>query len=230
MKESPVKNLPFGLFVTFEGLDGSGKSTQLERCAQALRTQGYPVLTTRNPGGTAFGQELRQILLHSKGPVFPLSELLLFIADRAQHMDEVVFPALAKGTIVLCDRHMDSTLAYQGYGRGLSIDTIRELNHIAIQGKQPDLTFLFDAEPAVLAQRVNHRGQADRLEGEKAEFHNKVRTGFLALAEQEPQRIRVFNALESPEALHPKVMQALEAVLKPLANLTNQETSHGQAV
>ncbi len=219
-----------GLFVTFEGLDGSGKSTQLALCAEALTAQGYSVLTTRNPGGTAFGQELRQILLHSQGPVFPLSELLLFIADRAQHMDEVVFPALAKGTIVLCDRHMDSTLAYQGYGRSLSIDTIRELNHIAIQGKQPDLTFLFDAEPAVLAQRVNHRGQADRLEGEKAEFHNRVRAGFLDLARQEPQRIRVFDATESPEALHPKVLQALEAALKPLKDRAKQEARHGQAL
>lgn len=203
-----------GLFITFEGIDGSGKSTQLNLCAEALQQAGHEVVITRNPGGTEFGQELRAILLHSRRQVFPLSELLLFIADRAQHMDEVVLPALAAGKVVLCDRHMDSTLAYQGYGRGLSHETIRELNQIAIQGKQPDLTLLFDAEPAILAQRVNKRGQADRLEGEKAEFHARVREGFLSLAEQEPERIQVFNALDSTEALHQQVMQTLEASLK----------------
>lgn len=199
-----------GLFITFEGIDGSGKSTQLALCAEALQTDGHGVVVTRNPGGTPFGLELREILLHSKQTVFPVSELLLFIADRAQHMDEVVFPALAAGKIVLCDRHIDSTLAYQGYGRGISIETIRELNQIAIQGKKPDLTLLFDAEPDVLARRVTQRGQADRLEGEKAEFHRKVREGFLDLAGQEPERIRVLNALESQESLHRQVMGLLK--------------------
>jgi len=203
-----------GLFVTFEGIDGSGKSTQMELCAKALEAAGHPVVLTRNPGGTAFGLELRQILLHSKGAVFPMSELLLFIADRAQHMDEVVFPALAEGKIVLCDRHIDSTLAYQGYGRGLSQETIQELNAIALQGRQPDLTLLFDGDPAVLAQRVNNRGQADRMEGEKADFHRRVREGYLAVAQQNPQRIRVFNALDSVEGLHQQAMQTLQEALQ----------------
>ncbi|WP_373531512.1 dTMP kinase [Vampirovibrio sp.] len=208
-----------GLLITFEGIDGSGKSTQLALCAQALQASGQSVVITRNPGGTPFGMELREILLHSKQTVFPMSELLLFIADRAQHMDEVVFPALAQGKMVLCDRHMDSTLAYQGYGRGLSIETIQELNQIAIQGKKPDLTLLFDADPHVLAQRVTQRGQADRLEGEKAEFHRKVREGFLALAQQEPERIHIFNALDSQQALHQQVMQVLAAQRQPLKTL-----------
>jgi dTMP kinase len=205
-----------GLLITFEGIDGSGKSTQLALCAQALQASDHGVVITRNPGGTPFGLELREILLHSKQTVFPISELLLFIADRAQHMDEVVFPALAAGNMVLCDRHMDSTLAYQGYGRGLSIETIRELNQIAIQGKKPDLTLLFDADPDILAQRVTQRGQADRLEGEKAEFHRKVREGFLDLSQQEPERIRVFNALDSQGTLHQQVMQLLENHRKQL--------------
>lgn len=202
-----------GLFITFEGIDGCGKSTQLGLCAEALQQAGHQVVVTRNPGGTEFGQELRNILLHSPRKVFPISELLLFIADRAQHMDEVVFPALNAGKIVLCDRHMDSTLAYQGYGRDIDMETIRELNQIAVQGTQPDLTFLFDADPAILAQRVSKRGQADRLEGEKAEFHIRVREGFLTLAKQEPERIRVINALEAPEAIHQRVMQHLTARL-----------------
>lgn len=203
-----------GLFVTFEGIDGSGKSTQMQLCAQALEAAGHSVVLTRNPGGTAFGLELRQILLHSTQTVYPMSELLLFIADRAQHMDEVVFPALAEGKIILCDRHMDSTLAYQGYGRGLALATIRELNEIAIQGRKPDLTLLFDGDPATLAQRVNNRGKADRLEGEKADFHRRVREGFLELAQLEPQRIQVLNALEPIEQLQAQTLQQVQNALK----------------
>lgn len=202
-----------GLFVTFEGIDGSGKSTQMERCAHMLEAAGHSVLLTRNPGGTEFGLELRQILLHSAKPVYPMSELLLFIADRAQHMDEVVFPALKAGKIVLCDRHMDSTVAYQGYGRGLPLATIRELNQIAVQGRLPDLTLLYDGEPTLLAQRVNSRGKADRMEGEKADFHRRVREGFLELAQLEPQRIQVLNALESVETLQSQTLQHIQNAL-----------------
>ncbi len=202
-----------GLFITFEGIDGSGKSTQMALCAEALQAAGYSVISTRNPGGTDFGLELRQILLHSKGAVFPMSELLLFIADRAQHMDEVVFPALQVGQIVLCDRHIDSTLAYQGYGRGLPLSTIQDLNTIALQGHPPDLTLLFDGEPEHLAQRVNRRGPADRMEGEKAEFHQRVREGFLAVAKENTERVRVLNALDSMEALHVQVMRIVLALL-----------------
>jgi dTMP kinase len=203
---------PSGLFITFEGIDGSGKSTQLELCGQALKASGQNVIMTRNPGGTNFGMELRQILLHSEKTVFPMSELLLFIADRAQHMDEVVFPALEAGGLVLCDRHIDSTLAYQGYGRGLSLSVIEELNAIALQGRPPDLTFLFDGEPEVLAQRVNRRGKSDRMEAEKMDFHRRVREGYLALAEQSPQRIKVLNALDTVENLHQQVMQILTSL------------------
>jgi dTMP kinase len=215
IQSTPSVRLPHGLFVTFEGIDGSGKSTQMQLCAKTLEAQGYSVVLTRNPGGTEFGQELREILLHSTKPVSPISELLLFIADRAQHMDEVVFPALAQGKIILCDRHMDSTLAYQGYGRSLPLETIQTLNQIAIQTRKPDITFLLDGPPDVLAQRVTQRGKADRLEGEVQDFHIRVRRGYLALAEAEPERIQVFNALESPPLLHQQLMQILMPLLNP---------------
>lgn len=208
-----ASRLPHGLFITFEGIDGSGKSTQMELCAQALEAKGHSVVLTRNPGGTEFGQELREILLHYPKSVYPISELLLFIADRAQHMDEVVFPALVEGKIVLCDRHIDSTVAYQGYGRNLPLDTIQTLNRIAIQTRKPDVTFLFDGPPDVLAERVNQRGKADRLEGEVQDFHVRVRQGYLALAEAEPERIQVLNALETPQALHQQLMHVLMPLL-----------------
>lgn len=202
-----------GLFITFEGLDGSGKTTQMSLCAEALSKMGYSVVLTRNPGGTEFGQELREILLHYPKSVYPISELLLFVADRAQHMDEVVFPALRQGQVVLCDRHMDSTVAYQGYGRNLPLETIQTLNHIAIQGRKPDVTLLFDGSPEILSQRVTKRGKADRMESEVHEFHVRVRRGFLALAEAEPERIQVFNALEAPQAQHEQVMRILWPLL-----------------
>lgn len=202
-----------GLFVTFEGIDGSGKSTQMALAAKALQAAGHTVILTRNPGGTEFGQELRQILLHYEKPVYPTSELLLFIADRAQHMDEVVFPGLEEGAIVLCDRHIDSTVAYQGYGRGLALEMIHSLNRVAIRERKPDLTLLFDGPPAELAQRVSKRGKADRLEGEALDFHIRVREGFLAEALSASVRITVLDAMQTPEALH---KQTLAAILKRL--------------
>lgn len=204
-----------GLFVTFEGIDGSGKSTQLRQAAQALEHAGHTVLVTRNPGGTEFGQALRDILLHARHAVFPVSELLLFVADRAQHMDEVVFPALQQGHVVLCDRHIDSTIAYQGYGRGLDHAMIDQLNAIALQGRPPDLTLLFDGPPEQLAQRVHRRGQADRMEAEAMAFHQRVRDGFLAEARRHPHRITVLDALSPIDSLHRTVMQHLGTRLSP---------------
>ena len=202
-----------GCFITFEGIDGSGKSTQLALCADRLRAEGREVVVTRNPGGTAFGQELRQILLHSSHPLEPMSELLLFMADRAQHMDEVVFPALARNAIILCDRHIDSTLAYQGYGRGMDLAMIRQLNTLATQGRQPDLTLLFDGEPELLAKRVSARGAADRLEGEPLAFRLRVREGYRLLAEQAPNRMIALDALDTVENLHDQVMGILKTRL-----------------
>jgi dTMP kinase len=206
-----------GLLITFEGIDGCGKSTQLAECAQALLQYGISpdrIVKTRNPGGTLFGQALRDILLHSDYQLTSLSELLLFITDRAHHMETLVLPALQAGRIVLCDRYIDSTLAYQGYGRQLDVTLITQLNAIAIQGKKPDLTFLLDGDPVLLRGRITTRGQADRMEQEKIEFYQAVRHGFLTLARQEPERILVLDALQTVPELQEQVMNA---VLKQLS-------------
>lgn len=194
-------HLPQGCFITFEGIDGSGKTTQLERCSKFLLQAGYDILITRNPGGTELGQEIRNMLLHYPDYVSPNCELLLYLADRAQHMEQVIFPGLAEGKIILCDRHMDSTMAYQGYGRGLDLKQIETLNAIATQGKKPDLTFLFDGEPEILQKRVHHRGKADRLEQEALAFHQKVREGYRTLADKEPERIKILNALDTADKI-----------------------------
>lgn len=198
-----------GLFITFEGIDGCGKSTQLAHCADWLQSRGHEVLITRNPGGTELGAEIRRILLHHPGFVSPTAELLLYIADRAQHMDACVAPALAANRIVLCDRYHDSTLAYQGYGRGLCLETITSLNTLATHGRTPDLTFLFDGPPTVLRQRVSARGAADRLESEKLAFYERVAQGFRTLAAQAPQRICLLDACLPIETLQARVADRL---------------------
>jgi dTMP kinase len=200
-----------GLFVTFEGIDGSGKSTQLTLLAQTLSRLGVPHLVTRNPGGTELGKEIRQMLLHHPGHVDPTCELLLYMADRAQHQAQVVLPALAAGQIVLCDRHGDSTLAYQGYGRGLPLALIRSLNATATQGRLPDLTLLFDGPVDVLANRVAQRGEADRLEREALTFRQKVRQGYLNLAMADTERVRILDATEPVEALQQQVLALIQA-------------------
>ena len=207
-----MTNTSHGLFITFEGIDGSGKSTQLQRSAKALREKGITVTETRNPGGTAIGKQLREILLHHTGFVSPMAEMMLYMADRAQHMEEVVLPALARGEVVLCDRHLDSTVAYQGYGRGLDLSQIHRLNEMATLGRLPDRTFLFDGPPETLALRVNKRGAADRLEREALTFHHQVRKGFLALAEGNPERFVVLDALQPLDTLQAQVMASLQTL------------------
>jgi dTMP kinase len=202
-----------GYFISFEGIDGSGKSTQMTLCADALRSRGYEVVVTRNPGGTELGADIRRMLLHHPGYVSPTCELLLYMADRAQHMDEVVLPALEAGKIVLCDRHIDSTVAYQGHGRGLSLSLIHTLNETATHGRKPDLTLLFDADPEILASRVESRGEADRLEREALAFRQRVRQGYLALAHRDCDRFIVLDATESIEHLHHQVMDRLLAMM-----------------
>lgn len=200
-----------GMFITFEGIDGSGKSTQLVLLKEALIEAGHTVLVTRNPGGTELGMQLRKILLHHPGYVDPMCEMMLYMADRAQHMTEVIEPALAEGKIVLCDRFVDSTLAYQGYGRGLCLDAIGQMNNLATRKRQPDLTYLFDGPVEVLASRVTQRGEADRLEREALSFREKVREGYLALAQADPNRIKALDATDSIESLSNKVLQIFES-------------------
>lgn len=199
------------VFVTFEGPEGAGKSTAIQSVAEALRTSGLTVVVTREPGAGSVGVRIRQILLDPDLEAMSARcELFLFLADRAQHVSHLIMPALAEGSIVLCDRFADSTLVYQGYGRGLDLDELRTLNWIATAGLEPDLTLLFDVPADVGLARVNHK---DRLDGEPIEFHRRVRDGFLAEAAREPQRWRVLDASRGAEAVSADALALITAKL-----------------
>ncbi len=184
------------LFVTFEGIEGSGKTSQLRFLAAHLRAAGRAVVETREPGGTAAGAAIRRLLLGAEAvPLTPLAELLLYCADRTQHVSEVVRPALAAGRVVLSDRFSDSTVAYQGYGRGLDLETLRALDAHARNGLAPGLTFLLDCPVEVgLARARGRAGVEDRFERESIAFHERVRQGFHALAAAEPGRFCILDA------------------------------------
>jgi dTMP kinase len=204
------------LFVTFEGIEGSGKSTHLRLLAAALRAAGHGVVETREPGGTSLGRSLRDLLLRpSATPPEPLAELLLYCADRAQHAAEVIRPALAAGRVVLCDRFSDSTIAYQGYGRGLDLATVRALDAEARRDLEPDLTFLLDCPPATGLARAHARsGAGDRFEQEALAFHEAVRGGFHALAAATPGRYRLVDTTEPTavvgESIRIETLRALD--------------------
>ena len=194
-----------GLFITFEGADGCGKTTQMKLLAEYLEKQGITYLLTREPGGKGLGEKVREILLNYDGEVSDRCESFLFLADRAQNIDIIVTPAVEEGKIVLCDRHIDSTVAYQGYGRGLDINRINMLNDIATNGKKPDLTFVFDIDVETSMKRVGQ--EKDRMESAGREFHNRVRNGYLELAKKEPQRIKVIDATKSIDEIHKEVIK-----------------------
>lgn len=198
-----------GLFVTFEGADGCGKTTQMKLLKEYLLCKGIDVVLTREPGGRGLGEKVREILLNYDGAVSDRCESFLFLADRAQNIDIIVNPAVESGKIVLCDRHIDSTVAYQGYGRGLDLERIKMLNSIATNNRKPDLTFVFDIDVETSMQRVGK--EKDRLESEGKEFHNRVRNGYLEIAKQEPERIKVIDASMSIEEIHEEVVNILEA-------------------
>ncbi|HLC20608.1 MAG TPA: dTMP kinase [Candidatus Methylomirabilis sp.] len=189
-----------GLFVTFEGGEGSGKTTQLKLLGTHLRALAEEVVETRDPGGTTIGKEIRTLLLSPESaPMSDAAELLLYEASRAQLVREVVAPSLARGAVVLCDRFTDSTLAYQGFGRGLDLDMIRRLNQFATDGLAPDLTVLLDLDPGMGLLRCTKGSGAlpssrDRIEAEPLDFHQRIREGYLALARDDPDRIRVIDA------------------------------------
>ena len=191
-----------GRFVTLEGPEGAGKSTQIPLLAAWLEQQGHHVVSTRNPGGTAIGAQIRKVVLDAANTaMLPMAELLLYAADRAQHVNEVVEPALAAGHLVLCDRFGDSTMAYQGYGRGLDRETIRRLNDMATGGLVPDLTLLLDLPVETGLARVARARESDRLEIEAIAFHERLRAGYLAIACQEPGRFVVVDAGLEPSAV-----------------------------
>jgi len=202
-----------GLFLTFEGGDGSGKSTQSALLAEWLEQQGQTVVLTREPGGTELGDEIRDIVLHRRGHIVPRAEALLYAADRAHHIATKVRPALERGDIVLQDRYLDSSVAYQGAGRILIPDEVRKLSLWAAEDLLPDLTILLDLDESVGRDRLKARTKYDRLEDEEQDFHARVRAAYLELANAEPQRFLVLNATNSVESLAEAIRDRVRVLL-----------------
>lgn len=199
-----------GLFITFEGADGCGKTTQINLLKNYLINNGYNIILTREPGGKGLGEKLREILLNYNGEVSDKCEAFLYLADRAQNIDITIKPALETGKIVLCDRHTDSSVAYQGYGRMQDIEQIKKLNQLATGSLQPDLTIVFDIDVETSMQRVGK--EKDRMESAGTDFHNRVRHGYLELAKQEPERIKVVDATKSIEKIHQEVIELVNSL------------------
>lgn len=214
------KTVRVGLLITFEGIEGSGKSTQLRKLATFLRQRGYRVVETREPGGTPLAERIREILLGrseelaSPERLTAACEAGLILAARSQHVTHVIKPALEAGSIVLCDRFSDSTLAYQGYGRGLPLPTLQQLNTLATNGLVPDLTLLFDIPVSMgLLRRRTLKARQNRLDREAPEFYEKVRCGYLALASHEPERIKTIDARPPMDSVAVKVRSLVRTLL-----------------
>lgn len=212
-----------GYFITFEGGEGSGKTTQLARLGHYLETRGYCVVQTREPGGTKIGEAIRQLILHPPGPddaVDPKTELFLYLASRAQHIREIILPALQEGKIVLCDRFTDATIVYQGKGRGLPDQVVAQMVRYAAQSGslkgvplQPDLTLLLDVEVSVGIARVKGRKEINRIDNEAIQFHESVRQGYLSLAKRNPRRIQLINTDTKLEAVSEEIREVVDALL-----------------
>ncbi|GAA4069069.1 dTMP kinase [Microbacterium laevaniformans] len=203
-----------GIWVTFEGGDGTGKTTQATRLENWLREQQRTVVRTREPGGTEVGVLIREIVLHHRGEVAPRAEALLYAADRAQHVATLVRPALGRGDVVIQDRYLDSSVAYQGAGRVLDAEQVRDLSMWATEGALPDLTVLLDLDPAVARRRLDAADKPfDRLEAEKSAFHERVRDAFLALAAADPRRFLVLDAARSEDELAAAVRDRIRPLL-----------------
>ena len=215
-----------GKFITFEGLDGTGKSTQMRKLALVLREQGHKVIETREPGGTATGEKIRRVLLDSStAGLSPLAEMALMFASRSQHIAEVIEPGLATGAIVLCDRFTDSTEAYQGSGRRLGSDAVRELHRVLCGNLRPDLTLLLDSNPHASVSRARRRNKRaskngahghdeNRFESETRGFFARVREGYIAIAKREPGRVVTVDARGTPAQTHQTVLEAVRKKLK----------------
>lgn len=210
-----------GVFITFEGLDGSGKSTQMRLLAERLRSGGYDVFESVEPGGTPIGQQIRRILLHEDNTeLAPTAELLLMFAARAQNVDQWILPALGEGKVVLSDRWTDSTMAYQGYGRGLGTEPVLDVDRIACRGLIPNLTICIDIDPAVGLARARVRATENqdietRLEQEELAFFRRVREGYLQIASEEPRRFRLIDGDRTPELVAEGVWAAAQPALTP---------------
>ncbi|GAC1345328.1 MAG: dTMP kinase [Ktedonobacteraceae bacterium] len=212
-----------GRLISFEGLDGAGKTTQMEMLEQWLNEQHVPYVRTREPGGTALGVEIRHLLLNRPElAITPLAEALLFQADRAQHFTNVVLPALEAGVLVITDRCFDASIAYQGHARGVGIELVARLSMIATQGHIPDLTILLDLDPSQVHTRTDLandtsglREEQTRFDAEAEQFHQRVREAFLVLARLNPERIKVLDASKSPQLIHEEII----ALVKPLLEM-----------
>ncbi|MFT3742681.1 MAG: dTMP kinase [Pyrinomonadaceae bacterium] len=206
-----------GKFITFEGIDGSGKSTQLKMLEAVLRSRGVDLIITREPGGTALGRALREAFLETTEQVAPMAELLSFAADRAQHVEFLIKPAIATGKVVISDRYADATFAYQGAGRGFPEDKVLQVIDLATGGLKPDLTLFFDIEVAEAIDRMAARDEADakrnRMDDETAEFYTRVRNSYLGIATREPERFKIVDASGSIGEIHKAVVSIIEKVL-----------------
>ena len=208
------------MFITFEGIEGSGKTTQIRYLVEYFEKQGQPCVTTREPGGTFIGNKIRSILLdpESKG-MDPTTELLLYMADRAQHIQFLVKPTMAAGKMVLCDRYFDATVVYQGYARGLDVDLIKKLHRILLNDLKPDVTILLDLPPQVGLKRawkqLNNGQRSDdesRFEEEKLEFHQRVRAGYLELAQLEPDRFHIIDAALDEQQVRNNILKIIDSI------------------
>ena len=200
-----------GVFITFEGADGCGKTTQIELIKKYLDENNIENVLTREPGGSDLGLELRKILLHYDKPVSNIAELFLYLADRAQHTEYTIKPLLDEKKVVLCDRYIDSTVAYQGYARKGDINKIIKLNDLVTNSLKPDLTIVFDIDSNIAQSRL--KGEKDRLEKEGLEFHKALRQGYLELAKNNPERIKVINADDTIENIHKKCIELIKGFI-----------------
>ncbi len=214
-----------GVFITFEGPEGSGKTTQIPALAEFLRSRGYDVLTTREPGGTPIGDQIRAILSDlDNTAMHPRAEILLFLASRAQLVEQVIRPHLARGGVVLCDRYADSTLAYQGYGHGVDLGVLQNLLLFATGGLSPHLTFLLDLDVETGLKRRASGGEWNRLDAYALDFHRRVRRGYHALVAREPERWVVVDAEQPPERVQARLREVLTERMPALAGETPPET------
>jgi dTMP kinase len=210
------------MFITFEGIEGSGKTTQIQRAARIFKNQGQTCVITREPGGTAIGGKIRAILLDPENEgIDPLTEVLLYTADRAQHLKEIIMPSLAEGKVVLCDRYFDATVVYQGFARGIDINVIRDVHRAFLKDFKPDITILLDLSPEMGLSRAWEQiengarsGNETRFEHEALPFHNKVREGYLELARLEPSRFRIIDASQDLEAVGRDIMQMISTEIR----------------
>lgn len=216
-----------GIFITFEGPDASGKTTQIGMLEQYLKEAEIGCVLTREPGGTGIGDQIRNILLDRKNEsILPVTEALLYAASRAQLTGEVIRPALQRGCVVISDRFLDSSIAYQGFGRGLG-DIVRAVNEPAVNGIRPDLTFLLKTEPSVMRRRRT-ASEEDRMDAQKEAFHREVLRGYLQLAEKEPERIRVIDGEQPPDTIAAEIRRCVEEILARWAERLPAEREYGK--